>query len=265
MATQLFGWDCESGTLGNYFNNNVHQASYLVTDKSHSSTKSIYYDISLPTGGDLAVLAPHTFGAAPNFVSWGSKEPEIYLRWWMWVPNTIEGAAGGRHGWRLKVNGASQAALIDTETGTNVPGTGIGWGVVLFDYTGDAPPVDSAFTYKPDLWYYPFDQWFKFAFHCKVNTMGSSDGLMQVWINDVSKASFSNVRFRTVNSEITGWDWLALNTNFSGGNPAVTYWWIDDIEVWNGIPPEGGGSAIAFDSGGKRGARMIGLVPQGYR
>jgi hypothetical protein len=28
---------------------------------------------------------------------------------------------------------------------------------------------------------------------------------------------------------------------------------------------EGGGGAIAFDSGGRRGGRMIGLVPQGYR
>lgn len=236
MATQLFGWDCESGAMTDYFNENVHAASVLSTTRSHSGTTSIQFDPSRNTNGDCVVQAPYSFGSGANFVAWSGHKTQIFLRWWMYVETTISAGAAGTHGWRIKdlagtPDGAHPSIMIDSSSGSITGLPGINWGFSILDYA-DTPVVDSAHDNK---WVYPLGVWFKFEFHIVKGSQGGSDGSATAWINGAQVYNETGLSIQGVNNATTGWDSLALNTNYdAGGSNSV--WYIDDIEIWDGVP-----------------------------
>jgi hypothetical protein len=115
--------------------------------------------------------------------------------------------------------------------------------------------------------------WHLYEYHLKQN---GTSGTAEFWIDNVYAGG--NVGSANLGSTLYNWFIFPSNQNKvvdtankavdDGGTPTDWYVDFDDIAISDSGrigPLSAGGSAIALDSGGKRGARMLGLVPQGYR
>ena len=61
-------------------------------------------------------------------------------------------------------------------------------------------------------------QWHHIRFRTKLNTVGQSDGIFQLWINDVLKAEYSNVNYRS-SYTAHGWNHLMLIPHYNNSVP----------------------------------------------
>ncbi len=215
-ATQLFGYDFESGTLASKFTLSVPTGSNVIQSLVvHSGTKALLYQPSVgsTSGGLAASITPLT---------------TVYATWWWWVPSTIIGGSG-RHGFRITKRIGDQFTPhweLDT-----VMGSGGGFGIDILFHDDS---VDSGTTYH-NLFNLPTNQWFKFAILSTLNTPGSSNGVLKLWINDVQRFTATNVLYRSAGSAMDGFDTFLLTTNFDLAG-AESYWYMDDVEVWDGFP-----------------------------
>jgi hypothetical protein len=77
--------------------------------------------------------------------------------------------------------------------------------------------------------------WNKIKFRVKLNTPGLSDGIFQIWINDVLKANYPTMNFRG-SYTARGWNHLMMSMHANTGLPANTYLYRDNISLWSGTP-----------------------------
>jgi len=215
-ATQLFGYDFESGTLASKFTLSVPTGSNVIQSLVvHSGTKALLYQpVFGDTSGNLAAaITPST---------------TVYATWWWWVPSTIVGASG-RHGFRItKRAGNSTVGNYQVDT---IMDSGGGFSLDIL-FSGDG--VDSGSTYHR-LFNLPTNQWFKFEIRCTLNTPGIANGVLTLWINNVQRFTATNVLYRSAATGMNGFDTFLLTTNFDGAG-AESYWYMDDVEVWDGFP-----------------------------
>jgi hypothetical protein len=218
-ATQLFGTDFESATLASKFGLNVPTTNTIQSSVVHAGTKALFYNPSSGSNsGGLAASIP--------------VGTTVYAKWWWWVPSTIVSGAG-RHGWRFGLRQADNFlahAQVDT-----VMGSGGGFGVDIFQ-SDDG--IDSGTRFH-NLFTLPTNQWFQFEVLCTLNTRGTSNGVMTFWINGVQRFTASNVLFRGPSSAMNGYDTFLLTTNFDGAG-SESYWYMDDVQVWDGLQQTGG-------------------------
>ncbi len=85
-------------------------------------------------------------------------------------------------------------------------------------------------------------KWYKIRQYIKMNTVGSSNGVLKVWVDDQLVLSKSNLRFRL--SSDVGIDHLSFSTFFGGGSSdwapsSDQHAYFDDIHVYSG---SGGGT-----------------------
>ena len=82
-----------------------------------------------------------------------------------------------------------------------------------------------------------FGQWDKLKLRAKLNTPGNSDGVIQLWINDTLKLSYTNLNIRENTQDTFGKMILSSNSNESSGSNS--YQWYDDWSISG--TGEGGG------------------------
>jgi hypothetical protein len=83
------------------------------------------------------------------------------------------------------------------------------------------------------------NQWHKVEMYIKLNSSGScgncqSNGIFRVWLDDILTTDKTNVPWYCTNKPDTMW----LPDNFDPWPSNPTYFFIDDIEIWNGMPSE---------------------------
>lgn len=70
-------------------------------------------------------------------------------------------------------------------------------------------------------------RWYKLKVHAVMNTVGKSDGIIQVWLNDNLIINANSVMYR---NEDIGWNAIAFDPTYGGGGtdvPRTCYLWID--------------------------------------
>jgi len=84
--------------------------------------------------------------------------------------------------------------------------------------------VGTPVTFQPDRWY-------EMQYRMKLNTPGQSDGVFELWIDGVKKASYTDVNFRDSYQE-HGWNHLLLSAYQNGGPaPADQSLYYDEVIV----------------------------------
>ncbi len=214
-ATQLIGYDFESGSLLSTFGLGVPVTNVIQSSVVHGGTKALFYNPSAgSSSGGLGASIP--------------VSTTVYAKWWWWVPSTLASGAG-HHGFRITKRVGDQFTPhweLDT-----LPGDGGSFGIdILFHDDG----IDSGTMYH-NLFTLPTNQWFQFEILTTLNTPGSANGVLTLWINGVQRFSASNVTYRRSGSSMNGFDTFLLTTNFDGAG-AGSYWYMDDLQVWNGLP-----------------------------
>jgi hypothetical protein len=78
------------------------------------------------------------------------------------------------------------------------------------------------------------DQWQWIEWRAKVNTPGVANGEFDLWINDVHKAHYTNMRLFDSTMTGTGWDSIIHTAEYGGGGStlaAIQYWWVDHTVI----------------------------------
>jgi hypothetical protein len=71
--------------------------------------------------------------------------------------------------------------------------------------------------------------WHEVVHHIKLNTIGNSDGLQELWIDGQKKISQTGMQWRT--STILEVNMFAIEF-FMSPSPSTEYAWVDDVQVW---------------------------------
>jgi len=74
-----------------------------------------------------------------------------------------------------------------------------------------------------------FGQWDKLKLRAKLNTPGNSDGVIQLWVNDTLKLSYTNLNIRENTQDTFGKMILSSYSNESSGSNS--YQWYDDWSI----------------------------------
>ncbi|MGB4833572.1 MAG: hypothetical protein WBP40_00915 [Candidatus Moraniibacteriota bacterium] len=225
-ATNYFDWDVETGTLDGTFDiYDDPSAVAITTAKAHSGSKSVFYNPNAP-GAD-ATNSPVIYLPDLN---------TVYLSFWWWIPSSLEGGEGGQHFFRFGST-ADANYLTNGQIDPAIASPGAqGFGFDLFD--GGAG--DSGTTYHSVCGDLPTNQWFKFALLATINSPGgTANGTLKCWVNDVERFSSTSVLFATSGAPLltTKWNRFILVTNWENTTlEANSQWWMDDVEVWDGVP-----------------------------
>jgi hypothetical protein len=234
-----------ASTVGHVFDLYAGGGPYcIVTDKVHSGTKSLYYEYGATGVGPNAGSRDGTDATNPAAADLGSLA-EIYLRFWWWIPTGFGtgGAGGGRHTFRITHRGPgnyNDNGQIDTGVGASAQS----FDIDLFD--GNTPILYEDTTHH-GLGDLPLAQWFKFELHANVGTKGNADGFLKVWVNGTNWVNDTNLKFMANPSVLyPGYDTFLAATNYESGTS--TYWWMDDIEIYDGDPGAGpsGSTSLPF-------------------
>jgi len=85
-----------------------------------------------------------------------------------------------------------------------------------------------------DLYTFSANTWYKIGVYAKMNTVGQSDGQLDLFVNDVSVYSTDSALFRTSSETLFGA--VAIAPWLGDGSPQAQTMWIDELEVWDGMP-----------------------------
>lgn len=77
--------------------------------------------------------------------------------------------------------------------------------------------------------------WNKVKFRLRLNTSGLSDGIFQLWVNDVLKCDYSNMNYRGTYTT-KGWNHLMMSMHANNGLPGTQFINRDNITLWSGTP-----------------------------
>jgi hypothetical protein len=99
------------------------------------------------------------------------------------------------------------------------------------------------YSYGDDIVHYPQglilrdNQWHEYAWYVVQGGIGAANGTWACWIDGKgtytqqnASAYYSNVKMQAL------WQTLFFGNFFKGGALGNYTWWIDDIEVWDGMP-----------------------------
>lgn len=109
------------------------------------------------------------------------------------------------------------------------------WGIGTKSYFQNV----SSWNHKAHL-----NEWHWYEMRVKANTPGVSDGILQVWIDNVLYLSYSNVPFRAVGNT-AGFRYMQHTGEWGGGGGVISqtgYWWVDHTVISTtriGLPGSG--------------------------
>lgn len=207
-------------------------------------------------GGSLAFRMPsdygavnpgnyvHGFGNHPSCNVGGTMVTDVTLEEWIyldtgyvlptdgmkiWIVNSFEDwgsnystaeGQGKPHSWApyyffVNLNSSLQPRGVNTRA-DNLGGTNTG--ELWHEYAqNQGSPVAIAVT-----------TWTKLKLRLKLNTLNQSDGIFQMWINDVLKAEYTNMNFRA-NLTSYGWNHLMLSNSTNSLVTRNQYTYRDDL------------------------------------
>ncbi len=168
-----------------------------------------------------------SFGGGRAEYSMGGDPTEVYVGAWMRYSNPFTFhpighkvnmfiLPGPNPGCRNIAIGYSNATLA------GVPQ--ICWGPGTTNYFQNV----SSWNQKAHL-----NEWHWYEMRVKVNTPGGSDGILQVWIDNVLYLSYSNVPFRAV-GDTAGLRYMQHTAEWGGGGGVISqtgYWWVDHTVI----------------------------------
>jgi len=76
--------------------------------------------------------------------------------------------------------------------------------------------------------------WNKIKFRLKLNSLGNSDGIFQLWVNDELKCSYSNMNYRGTYSSY-GWNHLMMSMDANPSHPQSQWISRDKIHIFSGV------------------------------
>jgi hypothetical protein len=92
------------------------------------------------------------------------------------------------------------------------------------------------------------NQWHEYAWYIVQGTPGSANGTWACWVDGKGTYTQQNASAYYTNVRMQGlWETLVFGQYYKGGAIGNYTWWIDDIEVWDGLPSgtsTGGGSTV---------------------
>jgi hypothetical protein len=231
MANLIWSSNFETGTLSDIFDVEAGDKFSLVTAGSGghpsvrsggSGTKLLYYDTTAGSNVCAADIGNRT---------------EVFLRFWWYIPSGITGGVSGRHTFRI-TRRANDNYTYDGQLDTEYDATGNDFGIVWFD--GLEPLFENSTEYN-HLGALPQDQWFKMEVWSKLGTPGASNGAIGCWVNGSAIAYSTAEQWLTDEPPTSrlknGFNTYLPSTNYDGGN---AHWWIDDVEIYDGVPAAGG-------------------------
>lgn len=151
---------------------------------------------------------------------------EVYFKYYWYFPTGFDFTfAAGKHFWRISSGDLGmygRNGQIDTQT------TGGGNGGMDVIYIWSQQNVNG-FLGAATL---PAGRWFEFEFYARLNDPGVANGEAKVWVDRVPMLNQTNVNLGATNAS---YNILQLTTNYDNCT-GVCYWYMDDVEVWNGCP-----------------------------
>lgn len=207
--------------------------------KSHYGGAEVVSDSTAPNGTHSLRFnfpAGFTGGNSPDIVTpnpenFSSQYEEVYIQFWIkyssnwvdepltnkWVYIWFNNSATGMP--NLPIMGHSQydsnGIWAVLQAGTNGVGEQIwhsyGWGGFTFTY----------------------GKWHKVNLHVKMNTGGNSNGILQIWVDDILRINASNGYFRK-SSDSYGISSFQMTPVYGGGGTSVPndqYIWFDDVII----------------------------------
>jgi hypothetical protein len=199
-----------------------------------SSTKpSIDLSANSPSGGG-ALKFTYAAGTYPTSTNGGTAEysglsggsgTEYYFGHWVkWSPGFTWNAVGNKidYIWtRDKTPSLSSYAYIATRTNNG------GWNLFV-DVGIDTPHARSCNRTIPT---FATGRWYWFEIHVKMNTVGSRNGVIEVWVDDVQCMTYTDVKMVEIQ---TTWGYFLHSPIWGGGGgtiPATQYLWVDHTVI----------------------------------
>ncbi len=178
-----------------------------------------------------------------SWMTWGS---EIFIRFWMKHPTDFEpeatDATRGCNHFRIGTGVSG-----DWTSGIEYIARGYNGGAFLhFYYDGRSasgtPPL------------YVFDnQWHEYAIYLKLPSNASTaDGLWRAWRDQTSYTAETALYTRADLAQDLVWSHFYFGNYYKGECSGNWQFWVDDIEVWNGLPDGTPPSTPTIRSGGVR-------------
>ena len=205
------------------------------TSWSYSSSTKPNIDLSAnsPNGGgalrftyDKGTYSTSTNGGRADYggLSGGSGTEYYFGHWVKWSPGFTWNAVGNKidYIWaRDKTPTLGSYPYIATRTNSG------GWNLFV-DVGIDTPHARSCNRTVPT---FATGRWYWFEIHVKMNTVGSRNGVIEVWIDDVQCMTYTDVRMVDIN---TTWGWFIHSPEWGGGGgtiPATQYLWVDHTVI----------------------------------
>jgi hypothetical protein len=157
----------------------------------------------------------------------GGDPTEVYVGAWMRYSNPFTFHPIG-HKINIFYLGGSNPGCRNIAFGYNNSTLGgvpqICWGPGTKNYFQNV----SSWNHKAHL-----NEWHWYEMRVKVNTPGVSNGILQVWIDNVLYLSYSNVPFRAV-GDTAGFRYMQHTAEWGGGGGVISqtgYWWVDHTVI----------------------------------
>jgi hypothetical protein len=207
----------------------------LTTEQVHSGKRSLFQSQLSAKNGAQNRLA---FFNDDN----GSIGPNVYISRWLWYPADLESKLPNNHD-EFSVAGIREASSF---TCPMYVGRGKGrprlhWRLCGYNYDAGTKysdwinPANGGWNVKNYDVPVPLGRWFKMETYYERHI---TDGVVQVWIDGVLIFDQKGVRTKG-----PGTEWFSkisdIDVNLYGGGTGLPiYQYVDDIEIWDGIPPD---------------------------
>lgn len=227
---QGFDWKDISHLL-NYFGGIVGDEvdTFLTTENSHDGTISL----------KQVVMKPWSGTAHRNELDYYTKHSDysrLYIRKWIYYPSTMTLPSAGS----LCAVCGHREVEPDFGVDLNVGFNGIEMYWFATGWWGEITP--SGYLNHWIWWYNNFDvpvplgRWFKIEEYIEFHP---TDGVYKVWIDDVltfdiRSEQTMNLEEETVHNRIGK---IYVGHSSEDGYIYPYYHWLDDVEIWDGIPP----------------------------
>ena len=198
---------------------------------SSGDRPSIDLSANSPSGGGAlkftypaATYPTSTSGGRAEYgaLSGGNGTEYYFGHWIKWSPGFTWNAIGTKidYIWtrdKSPALGGSQYAYIATRT--SFGGSGL-----IVDVGIDTPHARHCNRTAPT---FATGRWYWFEMRVKMNTVGSRNGVIEIWVDDVQCMSYTDVRMVDIN---TTWGYFLHSPEWGGGGgtiPATQHIWVD--------------------------------------
>ena len=212
--------------------------TYISTAKAHSGRRSLYQEVTHVYGtlrNQLVVKCNDGDASNPETLDYMSK---MYTSTWIYYPSGFTIDLGG---WLVIFSyrefsspNYSNVLLIYRNS------EHLYWHAYGVHYTSPHRHYYSKSNYDVEV---PIGRWFHLETYIERH---KSNGVFRVWVDGVSVFNFTNVR-TTMGASSHFINLAKLYSTSVTSKELPLYHWVDDIEIWDGMPSQSGASTYLDD------------------